>query len=240
MPEPITDDVDRTGRPIPTHAFPQLGREVAGLGLLVVVSVVAVVFAHLFKESTLGVIDWVSGTSDPTRAARDGHWWVVAAVVAGAVVAGAVLGAIARRRAGQRIGLTAVAAAARGEGTGPSLRATLMEGGATWVASAGLGSLGREVAIVEAGGAFGAASGRKLPGFGPSLAAGGIAAAFRVGVPRADRGDDLRRGPPRGPPEPPLVGLHRDRRGAEPHDHGVGLRWACDLSRCPRVRPAGC
>jgi CIC family chloride channel protein len=149
-----------------------------GLAVLVVVSVGAVLFARLFKESTLGVIEWVSGTADPTQAARDGDWWVVATVVAIAVAVAAVLGVIAKRRAGARIGLTAVAAAARGEGTGPSVRATLLEGGATWVASTGLASLGRELAIVEVGGAFGAASGRKLPGFGPSLAAGGIAAAF--------------------------------------------------------------
>ena len=164
MPDPITDDADRTGRRVPRRSVPQLGREVAGLGVLVVVSVAAVLFARLFKESTLGVIEWVSGTSDPTEAARDGDWWVVAMVVAVAVVVAAVLGAIARRRAGERIGLTAVAAAARGEGTGPSVRGTLLEGGATWVASTGLASLGRELAIVEAGGAFGAASGRQLPG----------------------------------------------------------------------------
>ena len=178
MPDPITDDADRTGRRISRRPVPQLGREVAGLGVLVVVSVAAVLFARLFKESTLGVIEWVSGTSDPTEAARDGNWWVIAVVVAVAVVVAAVLGAIARRRAGERIGLTAVAAAARGEGTGPSVRGTLLEGGATWVASTGLASLGRELAIVEAGGALGAASGRRLPRFGPSLAAGGIAAAF--------------------------------------------------------------
>ena len=111
MPEPIRDDVDRTGRRISTHPDPQLGRRGPGLGVLVVVSVVAVLFARLFKESTLGVIEWVSGTSDPTQAARDGDWWVVATVVAVAVAAAAVLGAIARRRAGERIGLTAVAAA---------------------------------------------------------------------------------------------------------------------------------
>ena len=178
MPEPIRDDADRTGRRASSHSVPQLGREVAGLGVLVVVSVAAVLFARLFKESTLGVIEWVSGTSDPTEAARDGDWWVVVLVVAVAVVVAAMLGAIARRRAGDRIGLTAVAAAARGEGTGPSMRGTFLEGGATWVASTGLASLGRELAIVEVGGAFGAASGRKLQGFGPSLAAGGIAAAF--------------------------------------------------------------
>lgn len=178
MPEPIRDDVDRTGNRISIHLVPHLGREAAGVGVLIVVSVGAVLFARLFKESTLGVIEWVSGTPDPTQAARDGNWWVVAAVVAVAVAVAAVMGAIARRRAADRIGLTAVAAAARGEGTGPSVRATLLEGGATWVASTGLASLGRELAIVEVGGAFGAASGRKLPGFGPSLAAGGIAAAF--------------------------------------------------------------
>src|SRR5688500_2796236 len=122
MPEPIRDDADRTGRLASSHSVPQLGREVARLGLLVVVSVVAVLVARLFKESILGVIEWVSGTSDPTEAARDGDWWVVATVVAVAVVVAAVLGAIARRRAGDRIGLTAVAAAARGQGTGPSVR----------------------------------------------------------------------------------------------------------------------
>ena len=232
MPDPITDDADRTGRRVSRRSVPQLGREVAGLGLLVVVSVAAVLFARLFKESTLGVIEWVSGTSDPTEAARDGNWWVVAMVVAVAVVVAAVLGAIARRRAGERIGLTAVAAAARGEGTGPSVRGTLLEGGATWVASTGLASLGRELAIVEAGGALGAASGRQAAEVRSVARGRRDRGCVRVGISRTDRGGDLCGRAPGRPPQPPLVGLHRDRRSTEPCDHGVGVRRACDLPGC--------
>jgi CIC family chloride channel protein len=156
----------------------RFGREALGLLVLAGVATAAAGFAGLFRETALGIVGRMSGTRDPTGAAERTAWPVVAAVVATAVALAAWIGHRADLRGRGRLGLTAIAAAARGEGPAPSLRATLLRGSGTLAAGSGLASLGRESAILEIGGMFGATAGRWLAGLGPALAAGGIGAAF--------------------------------------------------------------
>src|SRR5690606_10816638 len=75
-------------------------------------------------------------------------------------------------------GIEALAASARGEGRRISLRASGLRALATWFASAGMTSIGRESAIIEMGGAVGTVAGRRSGGRGDGLATAGIAAAF--------------------------------------------------------------
>lgn len=146
--------------------------------LFVVVLLAATGFAHLFRASAKWVIHWYGGSKDPTVAADTLSRPVVAAIVLGAVLVAAGLGWIVDRKWRQRVGIEAVAASARDEPTRISIRATITRTVATWVASAGLVSIGRESAIIESGGALGATIGRKTGGKGDTLAATGIVAAF--------------------------------------------------------------
>lgn len=169
--------VRRTG-PAPTGPA---RRELAGLAALALVAAAAAGFAHLFRATSLGLIGRVWGSADPTAAVRHAARPAVAATVAGAVALAVWLGRRAARRRHDRLGIPAVAAAARGDGPGPSLRGTATRAGATWVASTGLTSIGREGAIIETGGALGSVLGRHLGalrGLGAALAAGGVGAAF--------------------------------------------------------------
>ncbi|HEX7095140.1 MAG TPA: chloride channel protein [Acidimicrobiales bacterium] len=162
-----------TGRSVLRRARGEL-RGVLALGLVVVA---AASFAAAFRATSLGLIGLLGGDDDPTVVARDAPPAVVIAVVA-AVLALAVW--VARRAStGRRrdAGLAAMAAAARGEDEAPSVRATLVRSAATWLASAGLVSIGRESAILETGGAFGSVAARRA-GRRRALVAAGIAAGF--------------------------------------------------------------
>src|SRR5690606_11400593 len=112
----------------------------------------------------------------PTRAAGGAPLAVVAGVVGVLLVAAALLGRQAARRH-RHLGITAVAASARGEAHEPSMIATLVRSSGTWLASAGMVPVGRESAILETGGAFGSLAGRRV-GRRAVLAPAGIAAAF--------------------------------------------------------------
>ncbi|HEX4982900.1 MAG TPA: chloride channel protein, partial [Ilumatobacteraceae bacterium] len=146
--------------------------------LLVAVVIAAAGFAHLFRESALWIIERYAGHREPTRAAESLAWPFLTAVVIAAVIVAVVLGRVVLRGSSTRIGLEAVAASARGEDRRLSLPATLVRSTATWLVACGLVSIGRESAIVETGGAIGAAAGRWRRGRGDALAAAGIAAAF--------------------------------------------------------------
>lgn len=146
--------------------------------LVAVVTLASTGFAHLFRASARWVVGCYASTGDPTIAAGTLARPVAIAVAVGTVLVAATVGRYVERRWRHRVGIEAVAASARGEQRRISIRATVARTLATWVASAGLVSIGRESAIIESGGAFGATIGRRTGGKGDTLAATGIVAAF--------------------------------------------------------------
>lgn len=154
-------------------------RPAAATAVLLAVVVTAVaLFAHLFRETTLIVLDWLTHVDGPIEAARSLHPGVLFVVVTAAVGAAAAVGAIVDKRWRAHVGVEAVAASARGEGRSISLRASSARALATWLMSLSAVSVGRESAIIESGGAVGATSARRLGGRGDAMATAGIAAAF--------------------------------------------------------------
>lgn len=150
----------------------------ATAALFVVVVVVASAIAYLFRWALHRLVEYYAHFSDPTRAASSLNSVVLFAVAAGSVAVAASIGWFVQRHWANRTGIEAVAASARGEGRSISFRATWLRVAATWIVSAGLVSIGRESAIVESGGSFGAVVARRSGGRGDAMAAAGIAAAF--------------------------------------------------------------
>lgn len=146
--------------------------------LFAVVVLAAAAVADLFRESAEFVIKWYSAEGGPTEAADSLTWLVRFGVVAVAVFVAATLGRWVEASFASRTGVEAVAASARNEGRPISMRATGVRSFATWCASMGLVSIGRESAIIESGGAVGTFLGRRSGGRGDALATAGIAAAF--------------------------------------------------------------
>ncbi len=134
--------------------------------------------AYGFRKTVQAVLELYLDTRDVTAAAETEAWVVVFVVVTASVVAAATLGEWVHRRWGGWVGIEAVAASARGEPRRISLRATVLRVCATWLASTGLASIGREAALVESGGATGAVIARKTGGRGDAMAVAGMAAAF--------------------------------------------------------------
>jgi CIC family chloride channel protein len=159
------------------HAAPPRPR-VLTLTLFCCVVLAAATTAHLFRLATREVTRLWSDTGDPSIAADTTRWFVVWGIVSGAVLVAACIGRQVERRAPARTGIEAVAASARGENRRISLRASGARAAATWLASIGIASIGRESAIIEMGGSFGTAAGRRFGGRGDALATAGIAAAF--------------------------------------------------------------
>jgi chloride channel protein, CIC family len=146
--------------------------------LFVLVVLAAGAFAHYFRESVRRLIDFYGASTSPTSAARDLPRWVVFVTASSAVGLAAAIGTVVEKRWSGHVGIESVAASARGEERRISGRATAVRGLATWIVSSGMVSIGRESAIIEAGGALGAVSARRLRGRGDMMAAVGIAAAF--------------------------------------------------------------
>ena len=137
--------------------------------------VAAACFAAAFRRSAFWVTEHVAGSFDPPVAASNLAVAERLAIIGGALVLAWLLARTSMRLARNRLGLAQLAAAARGEGAAPSLGCTLLHSGSTWIATAGMLSIGRESAIIETGGA-------SLPATAaprrPSLIAAGVAAAF--------------------------------------------------------------
>ncbi len=146
--------------------------------LLVAVVTAAAMFAHYYRDSLHWAVELYSDASTTTGAASRLPRLVVFALVATTVALAATVGWFVERRFSGRTGVEAFAASARGEERRISVRATAWRAAATWVVSSALVSIGRESAIIEAGGAFGTIAGRRARGRGDTLAAAGIAAAF--------------------------------------------------------------
>ena len=146
--------------------------------LFLVVVTGAAVFAHVFRETALIVLDWLTDADGPVAAARTLHPVVLCVLVSGSVAIVAAVGLAVDRRWRSYVGVEAVAASARGEARRISLRASMLRAAATWLMSMGPASVGRESAIIETAGAAGSVSARRLGGKGDAMAAAGIAAAF--------------------------------------------------------------
>ncbi len=143
-----------------------------------IVSAVGAIFARVFRESILFTLDHVGGDKSATVVAQRSHRVIVFGLVTIGLVAASWIGRIAQRWRHERLGLGAVAEAARGVGSGPSLSGTLVRSAGTWTAMVSLASLGREAAILETGGSFGAWTARRVRRPTADLASTGIAAAF--------------------------------------------------------------
>lgn len=150
------------------------------IGAVALVSAVAAFVAFAFRESVLAVGRLLTGADGPVEAARRLDPLVVFLLVTASVCVAAWAGATAQRRHAGRLGLRAIAAAARDEEPDPAVGGTALRMGATWVATSALGSLGREAPIMEAGGIVGNGVGRLTRRPRHRLAVTGIAAAFAV------------------------------------------------------------
>ncbi|MGV3758734.1 MAG: chloride channel protein, partial [Actinomycetota bacterium] len=144
---------------------------------LVGVSLGAALFAHAFREASFLALRTVLGSDDPTEAARR-HPATTLAVVAVATAAAAVIGHWTTHRHEERLGLTALAATATTGARPPGLRATLTRAAGTWIASSSMVSVGRESAILEAGGTLGARIPARTARQRGALTAAGLGAAF--------------------------------------------------------------
>jgi CIC family chloride channel protein len=142
------------------------------------VSVSAALLAYGFKELIARAIQAITGSGNATLAADSMAPWLVGLVVAIGVLLASEIAWLVTCRRGERVGLEAIADAARGEGVGPDLRCTVMRAAATFAAMASMASLGREAAILEMGGSVGAYSGRKFRVSVANLAVVGVSAAF--------------------------------------------------------------
>lgn len=161
------------------RALPMTGRLWLRLAAAVaLVSVTAAALAFGFRELIADVIRAVAGSGDPTVAADTRAPWVVGLIVAIGVLVASEIAWMVKCRSGERMGLEAIADAARGEGVGPNLRCTMMRSTATFTAMSSMASLGREFAIMEMGGSVGAYAGRKLRLSVADLAVVGVSAAF--------------------------------------------------------------
>jgi H+/Cl- antiporter ClcA len=175
--------LSRVRRSVPRNAdaFPigsaGFAVEAGGAALVVGVAAAAAVLASVFQRSAEWVLQQLHGADEPVSAARAAAWWVVLISVAATLLYAAYAARAARRFGSGQTGLHHVAAAARGESDGPSIRSTAVRSSGTWAVSAGLVSIGRESAIIELGGGLGTVAGRHGR-FSPSLATAGIVAAF--------------------------------------------------------------
>ena len=156
----------------------RLGRELVGLVAVLFVAVVAAKFAELLRAWILGSIELLYGDRNAVIGVGNSRVVSIAVFVTGAILLSRWLNKLAQKLQPERLGLEVIGNAARGEGPGSSLRGTLVRSTSTAVVCAAGTSIGRESAILEAGGAFGSFVGRRLWGLGPSIAAGGISAAF--------------------------------------------------------------
>lgn len=146
--------------------------------LVAVVTTAAAAVAHGFRHTAFWVIEWIGGAEHSTDAAHRLAPLVVGGLVAATVLVARAGRTVAQRRWPDRAGIEAIAASTRGEDAPISGRATIVRTAATWLATVGLTSIGRESAIIESGGALGSGLGRRTGGKGDALAATGVAAAF--------------------------------------------------------------
>ena len=143
----------------------------------IIVAASASVFANCFHYVLHWVVEAAFDSSVVTVAADRPSRWVVFAAVLGSVVIAAYLGRVATRRT-TNLGHTAMAACVQNDGPPVNLRGSLIRAGGTWLAMAGLNSIGRESAIMEVGGSFGGTFADRFGLSKRQLTAVGVGAAF--------------------------------------------------------------
>ena len=151
-----------------------VARTVAGT---VAVAFAASVFANCFHYALHWVVELIFGSSIVTVAAEKPSRWIVFASVAGSLILAAYLGRIASRRT-KNLGHTAMTNCVTADGPPVNLLGSVLRATGTWLAMAGLNSIGRESAIMEVGGSLG---GNFATRFGLSksqMTAVGVGAAF--------------------------------------------------------------
>ena len=145
---------------------------------VVVVSFIAAEFAHAFRETILWFVDTAYGNRNSTEAMAAVRVVLPVAFITAGILCARWINLTAESWHAGRIGLPAIEHAAHGDGSGPSLRGTLMKSAATLAACMPGTSLGRESAILETGGAVGFSVARLARVDPVALACAGIGAGF--------------------------------------------------------------
>jgi CIC family chloride channel protein len=156
----------------------RLGREAAALVAVLSVAAIASGFAHLFREAIFAVVTFLYDEENATDGIKTANRVVPFVTIAAGVLLARMLNNRAQNSHAGHVGLHTVGNAARGEEPTVSLPGTLTRSVATLVACMPGTSLGRESAILEAGGAIGAFIGRLVPGGAPAVTTAGVAATF--------------------------------------------------------------
>ncbi|NBU38476.1 MAG: chloride channel protein, partial [Actinobacteria bacterium] len=156
----------------------RIGREAAALLAVLAVAAIASGFAHLFREVIFAVVEFLYDQKNATDGIKAANRIVPFVTIAAGVLLARVLNSRAQKKHAGHVGLHTVGNSARGEHPEVSLPGTLTRSVATLVACMPGTSLGRESAILEAGGAIGAFIGRLVPGGAPAVTTAGVAATF--------------------------------------------------------------
>ena len=156
----------------------RIGREAAALLAVLAVAAIASEFAHLFREAIFAVVEFLYDQKNATDGIKAANRIVPFVTIAAGVLLARVLNSRAQKKHAGHVGLHTVGNSARGEHPTVSLPGTLTRSVATLVACMPGTSLGRESAILEAGGAIGAFIGRLVPGGAPAVTTAGVAATF--------------------------------------------------------------
>ena len=156
----------------------RIAREIVGVLAVLFVAAVSAKFAELLRSFILGSIEHLYRGENAIDGIARTHTITVAVYIAIAILVARALNKFAQKWRPGQLGLEVIGDAARGEGPGSSLEGTLIRSSATAIVCAAGTSIGRESAILETSGALGSFVGRRMWGFGPAIAAGGIAAAF--------------------------------------------------------------
>ena len=156
----------------------RIGREAAALLAVLAVAAIASGFAHLFREAIFAVVEFLYDQKNATDGIKAANRIVPFVTIAAGVLLARVLNSRAQKKHAGHVGLHTVGNSARGEHPTVSLPGTLTRSVATLVACMPGTSLGRESAILEAGGAIGAFIGRLVPGGAPAVTTAGVAATF--------------------------------------------------------------
>src|SRR5262245_37953330 len=119
-------------RAVPVSARNRTLDGMLGALAVAVVAFIAAVFAHLFREGVFWIGEQVFGHANAVEAAKHANPVLVFVSVVVGLTAATAIGKAAARWRGERLGLAAVAAAARNEGAGPSWRATAIRSSGTF------------------------------------------------------------------------------------------------------------
>ena len=156
----------------------RLGHEARTLVVVLLLAAFAAEFAHLVRQLIHNCAGWFYGNENITDAMKDANRLTVAVLITVGILSARFLNLRAQRWKPGRMGIDAVATSAQGTAPGASLGATLMRSGATIAACVPGTALGRESAILETGGAFGAYLARRTGLGAGALVAAGVAAGF--------------------------------------------------------------